>query len=191
MRHWRIFHGVVANYRLLPVVLVGPVTYALPPAEAAIGATLPTGLIAPWTEVTAALLLAHSRLRWPSICCAAAGTSIAVVSRAPQAAFAMDPGDSQCALVLLLVVANEAPSGRPDGWTVVNGLLAGCALFVVLQSLNALWAIIPALRRPGRPGVPWRIRYDKCDGVADAPMGRRDPAGRDHSGAGEADRRAS
>jgi hypothetical protein len=57
-------------------------------------------------------------------------------------------------LVLLLVVAIEAPSGRPDGWTVVNGLLAGCALFVVLQSLNALWAIIPAVRRSGRPGVP-------------------------------------
>jgi hypothetical protein len=155
MRHWTIFHGVVANYRLLPVVLVGPVTYALPPAEAAIGATLPTGLIAPWTEVAAAVLLG--------------AFAVAMAINLLRGRRHIDCGCFQGALrqplrwtlvirnallVLLLVVAIEAPSGRPDGWTVVNGLLAGCALFVVLQSLNALWAIIPAVRRPGRHGVP-------------------------------------
>ncbi len=57
MRNWPIFRGVVANYRLLPQVLVGPVTYALPPAEAAIGAMLPTSLFAPWAEAAAAVLL--------------------------------------------------------------------------------------------------------------------------------------
>src|SRR6202035_1483448 len=56
-------------------------------------------------------------------------------------------------LVLLLVAADAAPSGRPGGWVVVNGILAGGALFVVLQSLNALWAIVPAVRRPSRPGI--------------------------------------
>ena len=56
MRAWPIFQGVVANYRLLPQVLVAPVTYVLPPAEAAIGAILPTGLLAPWAEGAAAPL---------------------------------------------------------------------------------------------------------------------------------------
>jgi len=56
-------------------------------------------------------------------------------------------------LALLLTAAGVAPSGRSDGWTVVNGLLAGGALFVVLQSLNALWAVIPAVPRPRQPGI--------------------------------------
>ena len=151
MRNWPIFQGVVANYRLLPQVLVGPVTYALPPAEAAIGAILPTGLFAPWAEGAAALLLGAFavaiginllRGRRHIDCGCFQGTlkqplRWTLVSR-------------NVLLALLLAAAGAAPpSGRPDGWTLVNGLLAGGALFVVLQSLNALWAVIPSVRRPG------------------------------------------
>jgi uncharacterized membrane protein YphA (DoxX/SURF4 family) len=150
MRNWPIFQGVVANYRLLPQVLVRPVTYFLPPAEAAIGATLPTGLFAPWAEAAAALLLGVFavamginllRGRRHIDCGCFQGTlkqplSWVLVSR-------------NALLALLLVAAAAAPSGRADAWAVVNGLLAGGALFVVLQSLNALWAIIPAVR----PGI--------------------------------------
>jgi hypothetical protein len=149
MRNWPIFQGVVANYRLLPQILVGPVTYGLPPAEAAIGATLPTGLLAPWAEAAAALLLILfavamginlMRGRRHIDCGCFQGTlkqtlRWTLVSR-------------NALLALLLAAAATAPSGRPGGWTVVTGLLAGGALFIVLQSLNALWAIIPAVRRP-------------------------------------------
>jgi Methylamine utilisation protein MauE len=154
MRNWPIFQGVVANYRLLPQVLVGPVTYVLPPAEAAIGAILPTGQLAPWAEGAAALLLVAFavamginllRGRRHIDCGCFQGTlkqplRWTLVSR-------------NALLALLLAAAGAAPSGRPDGWTVVNGLLAGGALFVVLQSLNALWAVIPAARRPRQPGI--------------------------------------
>jgi hypothetical protein len=149
MRSWPIFQGVVANYRLLPQVLVGPVTYALPPAEAAIGAILPTGLLAPWAEGAAALLLA--------------AFAVAIGINLLRGRRHIDCGCFQSTLkqplrwtlvsrnvlLALLAAAAAAPSGRPDGWTLVNGLLAGGALFVVLQSLNALWAVIPAVRRPG------------------------------------------
>ena len=130
MRNWPIFQGVVANYRLLPQVLVGPVTYGLPPAEAAIGATLPTGLLAPWAEAAAALLLGAFavamginllRGRRHIDCGCFQGTlkqplSWTLVSR-------------NALLVLLLVAAGAAPSGPADAWAVVNGLLAGGALF--------------------------------------------------------------
>jgi hypothetical protein len=154
MRNWQIFRGVVANYRLLPQVLVGPVTYALPPAEAAIGAALPTGLLMPWPAAAAAGLL--------SVFAVAMGINLLRGRRH------IDCGCFQgtlkqplrwtlvsrnALLALLLTAAAAAPSGRPDGWTVVNGLLAGGALFVVLQSLNALWAVIPAVRRPRQPGT--------------------------------------
>jgi len=154
MRSWPIFQGVVANYRLLPQVLVGPVTYVLPPAEAAVGAILPTGLLAPWAEGAAALLLATFavaiginllRGRRHIDCGCFQGTlkqplRWTLVSR-------------NVLLALLLAVAGAAPPGRPDGWTLVNGLLAGGALFVILQSLNVLWALIPAVRRPRQPGI--------------------------------------
>jgi hypothetical protein len=154
MRNWPIFRGIVANYRLLPQVLVGPVTYALPPAEAAIGATLPTGLLTPWPEAAAAGLL--------GVFAFAMGINLLRGRRH------IDCGCFQGALkqplhwtlvirnallALLLLAAGAGPSGRPDGWTVANGLLAGGALFIVLQSLNVLWAIIPAVRRPRRSGI--------------------------------------
>ncbi len=44
MRNYRVFPGVVANYRLLPAALVGPAAAALPVAEVLIGAALLAGL---------------------------------------------------------------------------------------------------------------------------------------------------
>jgi hypothetical protein len=152
MRNWQIFRGVVANYRLVPLVLVGPVTYALPPAEAVIGAALPTGLLMPWPPAAAAGLLA--------VFAVAMGINLLRGRRQ------IDCGCFQGALkqplrwtlvirnvvlASLLLAAVAAPSGRPDGWTAANGVLAGVALYVVLQSLNTLWAIVPAVRRPARP----------------------------------------
>ena len=57
MRHWAVFQGVVANYRLLPDVLVTPFAYWLPPFEALLGAALLFGWLSPWAELSAAALL--------------------------------------------------------------------------------------------------------------------------------------
>jgi len=154
MRNWQIFRGVVANYRLLPPVLVGPVTYVLPPAEAAIGAALPTGLLTPWLPAAAAGLL--------GVFAVAMGINLLRGRRYIDCGCFQGTLKQPLSWILvtrngllasLLLAAGAAPSGQPGGWTAANGLLAGVALFIVLQSLNTLWAIVPAVRRPKRPGI--------------------------------------
>jgi hypothetical protein len=151
MRHWTVFPGIVANYRLLPPFLVGPVAIVLPPVEAAIGAALPTGLLAPVAEAAAVLLLAAFaaamainllRGRGHIDCGCFQGTlkqelRWALVSR-------------NVLLLALLLFVGAAPQRGIDGWAWFNGLLAGGAAFLVLQSLNAMWAIAPTLRRRRR-----------------------------------------
>lgn len=154
MRNWSIFRGVVANYRLLPQVLVGAVTYALPPVEAVIGAILPTGLFAPWADAAAAVLLgAFAVAMGINLLRGRRHIDCGCFQSALKQTLRWTLVSRNALLALLLAAADAAPSGRPDGWTVANGLLAGGALFVVLQSLNALWAVIPAVRRPSRAGI--------------------------------------
>ncbi|OYW49001.1 MAG: methylamine utilization protein MauE [Novosphingobium sp. 28-62-57] len=59
LRNRRVFPGVVANYRLLPEKLIGPVATALPVAEVLIGAALLGGV---WLAVVpaSALLIAFA-----------------------------------------------------------------------------------------------------------------------------------
>jgi Methylamine utilisation protein MauE len=149
-RHWRVFQGVVANYRLLPRPLIAPVAYLLPPLEAVIGTALLTGRIDPWTEFAAAVVLAAFA--------AAMGANLLRGRRY------IDCGCFQgtlkqtlrwrlvarnAVMVSLLGLVVAIPASPIDGWAVVNGLLAGCAIFVVVQSLNTLWAIRrPAVRQP-------------------------------------------
>jgi uncharacterized membrane protein YphA (DoxX/SURF4 family) len=151
LRHWAVFQGVVANYRLLPEVLVAPVAYLLPPAEAVLGAALLLGAGSPWPEAAAASLLL--------LFAAAMGINIGRGRRH------IDCGCFQSALkqslswklvirnvVLSLLLGVAALSaGLPrDLFLLVNGLLAGAVLFVILQSLTLLWSIVPAWRRDFR-----------------------------------------
>jgi hypothetical protein len=57
IQHWRIFSGVVGNYRLLPRVLVPLVAALLPPLEMLVGLLLLSARIRPLGAVTAILLL--------------------------------------------------------------------------------------------------------------------------------------
>lgn len=57
LRARRVFPGVVANYRLLPDALVGPVAMALPLAEVLIGASLLGGVAAAALPASMLLLL--------------------------------------------------------------------------------------------------------------------------------------
>lgn len=149
MRHWTVFQGVVANYRLLPEIMVAPVAYLLPPFEALLGAMLLLGQLSPWAEMTAALLLL--------LFAAAMGINL---KRGRQH---IDCGCFQSALKQtlnwILVVRNAVlalllgiallPNNAPaDLRMTIDGLLVGGVLFLILQSLNILWAIVPAWRRP-------------------------------------------
>ena len=149
MRHWAVFQGVVANYRLLPDVLVAPFAYWLPPFEALLGAALLFGWLSPWAELAAASLLL--------VFAAAMGINL---KRGRQH---IDCGCFQSVLkqrlswtlvvrngvlALLLGFALLTTRAAADLRMTMDGFLAGGVLFVILQSLNILWGIVPAWRRP-------------------------------------------
>ena len=56
-RHWRIFFGVVANYRLLPRAAVVPVAVLLPPLEMIVALLLLSAQLLPWSLLGAGALL--------------------------------------------------------------------------------------------------------------------------------------
>ncbi|HET7085682.1 MAG TPA: MauE/DoxX family redox-associated membrane protein [Rhizomicrobium sp.] len=56
-QHWRIFSGVVANYRLLPDALVAPAAWLLPPVEMLVGILLLSAQLEPLGAMAAIVLL--------------------------------------------------------------------------------------------------------------------------------------
>jgi len=146
IRHRLAFEGVVANYRLLPEIAVPAFALLLPLVEAAIAGAL---LFAPpfWPEAGAALLLVVF----------AAAMAINILRGRRH----IDCGCFQSALkqtlnwtlvvrnaglaMLLLVPATVADGGLPEAGT-VEALLMSTVLFVLLQSLNILWSVVPAWR---------------------------------------------
>jgi uncharacterized membrane protein YphA (DoxX/SURF4 family) len=56
-QHWRVFSGVLANYRLLPRTLVTPVAALLPLAEILVGILLLSAQIRPFGALAAIVLL--------------------------------------------------------------------------------------------------------------------------------------
>ncbi len=152
MRHWAIFPGVVANYRLLPGFLATPAAFALPLFEAVLAASLLLQLRSPWPAAAAAALL--------TVFAAAIGVNIL---RGRQG---IDCGCFQSALKQTLswtlVIRNLvlallscltvwlSDAGSPDLRATMEGLLVGGVLFMTLRSLDILWSIVPAWRRPRR-----------------------------------------
>ena len=153
-RHFTAFQGVLGNYRLLPQFLLVPAAIILPPLEAATAAGLLLGWAAPWPAVAAMILLTLFAL--------AMGINIL------RGRHDIDCGCFQTALkqhlswmlvvrnallVLLLQVAIAPTLGSADLATTMGGLLAGSVLFVILQSLDILWSIVPAWRASRRQGI--------------------------------------
>ncbi len=151
LRHLAVFGAVLANYRLLPEAFVAPVAHVLPPLEAVVGLALLLGLGAPWSEAAAAGLL--------SLFAAAMAVNIMRGRRD------IDCGCFQSVLkqtlswtlvgrnlvmVLLLGLAVMSRGGPRELWPTVDGLLVGGVSFVILQSLNILWSIVPGWRHPRR-----------------------------------------
>jgi hypothetical protein len=147
LRHLSIFPGVVANYRLLPPVLVPPVAYLLPVVEGIVGAALLARAGSPAAEICAISLLLTF--------------AIAMSVNLRRGRRHIDCGCFQGALrqplcwplvarngVMALLLGAAAGPVAADPWTLFNGLMAGLALFLAVQCLNALWAIGPPIPRP-------------------------------------------
>ena len=144
MRHWAAFEGVVANYRLLPQLAIRPWAYGLPPVEGVVGVGLLLPRAASWAATAAIALLVVF--------------AVAMAANLLRGRRHIDCGCFQSALrqslrwslvlrngvlAVLLGVAPDAGSALPDAWSAVSGSLGGVAAFVVLQSLNTLWAMSP------------------------------------------------
>lgn len=149
MRHWAVFQGVVANYRLLPEVLVAPFAYLLPPFEALLGAMLLLGLLSPWAEaVAAALLLLFASAMAINIKRGRRHIDCGCFQSALKQTLSWILVARNATLALLLGSASLPTQGPKDLRMAIDGLLVGGVLFIILQSLNILWAIVPAWRRP-------------------------------------------
>ena len=154
MRHWTVFCGVVANYRLLPRRLELPVAYGLPPLEALLGSALLLGMATVWAASGAASMLL--------IFAVAMGINLRRGRR--QIDCGCFQGELKQPLSWTLVIRNTvlslllaitvATSGESAGlFEVVNGALAGSVLFLILQSLSLLWSIVPAWQVRGTAGA--------------------------------------
>jgi uncharacterized membrane protein YphA (DoxX/SURF4 family) len=146
-RHRLVFEGVVANYRLLPEAAVPVFALLLPAVE---------------TAVAAALLFVGSW--WPAAC--AAGLlvlfAVAMAINIARGRRHIDCGCFQSALkqtlnwilvtrnvglALALAVPAVVPEGALSPSGAAEALLTGVVLFVLLQSLNVLWSVVPAWRQ--------------------------------------------
>jgi hypothetical protein len=146
-QHWRVFSAVLANYRLLPKVLVTPVAALLPPAEMLVGILLLSAQIRPVGALAAMFLLvlfaaamAINLRRGRSEIDCGCGRSflkqtlswILVARNAVLAAL----------LVPALFVTTAMP--MPD---LLSGVGAGIGLFLLYLLLNIFSALPPAGRQ--------------------------------------------
>jgi Methylamine utilisation protein MauE len=154
MRHWAVFQGVVANYRLLPDFLVAPVAYGLPPFEALLGVTLLFSVLSPWAElVAAALLLLFAAAMGINLLRGRRDIDCGCFQGALRQTLSWVLVIRNAVMALLLCLALISLNAPSDLRRMFIGLLTGGVLFVILQSLNILWSIAPAWRRPLRFGA--------------------------------------
>jgi hypothetical protein len=147
LRHRLEFQGVVANYRLLPEFAV--------PAFA---------LVLPFLEAIVAAALLFARSSWPAV-----GAAVLLILFAVAMAINIlrgrrhiDCGCFQSALkqtlnwilvarnvglALLLTVPVTVPEGALSELGAAEALLTGTVLFVLLQTMNILWSVVPAWRQ--------------------------------------------
>ena len=142
------FQGVVANYRLLPDALVAPFALALPAIEAAVGLSLPSRFLAPWPAVAAAgLLLLFAAAMAVNIRRGRRHIDCGCFQSAHKQTLSWTLVARNLALAGLALLSSGG--GLPASvWELGEGLLAGAVAFLLLQSLNILWSVVPAWRQP-------------------------------------------
>jgi uncharacterized membrane protein YphA (DoxX/SURF4 family) len=161
LRHLAVFHGVVANYRLLPQVLAAPFAYLLPPVEALLGAALLLNVAAPWPAAgSIALLLTFAAAMAINLRRGRRDIDCGCFRSELKQSLSWKLVIRNLGLSALLALAAPIRAVPSDALMAVNAWLAGGALFIILQSLTLLSSIVPS----------WRPRASAM------PDGRRSPA---------------
>jgi hypothetical protein len=152
MRNWQQFVGVVGNYRLLPEVLIAPVAYALPPLEAVLGAALLLHVGSPWPQwVALGLLLLFGAAMAVNMRRGRREIDCGCFQSALRQPLSWTLVVRNLALALVSGLAALAPPLLVDTWILINAMLVTAVLFMLLQTLNILWSIVPSWRRaPGQ-----------------------------------------
>jgi uncharacterized membrane protein YphA (DoxX/SURF4 family) len=149
IRHRLAFQGVVANYRLLPEIAVPAFALLLPLVEAAVAGAL---LFAPppWPEASAAILLMlFAAAMAINIWRGRRHIDCGCFQSALKQTLSWTLVARNAGLALLLVVPAAVPEGVLPESGAVEALLISTVLFVLLQSMNILWSVVPAWRLHG------------------------------------------
>ena len=148
MRHWSVLEGVIANYRLLPRSWSAAIAYALPPAEALIGLCLLLGLVLPWAGLAAAGLLGAFALAMAiNLLRGRAHIDCGCFQGALRQSLCWPLVARNALLLLLALLTARSSAMAAQAWDMLNGIMASIALYLTLQTLNALWAVQPAWRK--------------------------------------------
>jgi hypothetical protein len=149
VRHHLAFLGVVANYRLMPEIAVSAFSLLLPAVEAAVAAAL---LFAPspWPEGSGAILLIlFAAAMAINIWRGRRHIDCGCFQSALKQTLSWTLVARNAGLALLLAVPAAVPEGALPESGAVEALLIGTVLFVLLQSMNILWSVVPAWRLRG------------------------------------------
>ena len=152
MRHYVTFQGVVSNYRLLPEAVVPAFALLLPPVEIAVAAAL---LFAPsaWPEASAAaLLLVFAAAMAINIGRGRRHIDCGCFQSALKQPLSWTLVVRNAGLAVLLVVPVMVPGDPLAPSVAAEALLMGAVLFVLLQSMNILWSVVPSWRARTHPG---------------------------------------
>jgi hypothetical protein len=147
-QHWRIFSGVLANYRLLPAIMIVPVALLLPPAEMLVGLLLLSAQFRPFGEWAAVALLGLF--------------AVAMAVNLKRGRTEIDCGCGRSFLkqtlrwvlvwrnagLAALLLPSLIFSGSIAMTTALSGVAAGLAFFVLYLMLNVLSALPPVQARP-------------------------------------------
>lgn len=152
LRHHLTFQGVVSNYRLLPEMAVPGFAMLLPPAELTVAAAL---LFAPsfWPELSAAmLLLLFGAAMAVNILRGRRHIDCGCFQSTLKQTLSWTLVVRNAGLAVLLAVPAAAPVDVLPQSVATEALLAGAVLFVILQSMNILWSVVPTWRARTHPG---------------------------------------
>jgi methylamine utilization protein MauE len=148
VRHRLAFQGVVANYRLMPEIAVPAFALLLPPVETAVAAAL-VFVPSPWPEVSGAtLLMVFAAAMAINIWRGRRHIDCGCFQSVLKQTLSWTLVARNAGLALLLAVPAAIPEGAPPQSGAAEALLTGVVLFVLLQSLNILWSVVPAWRLP-------------------------------------------
>lgn len=145
------FEGVVANYQVLPSILVLPVARLLPPVELLIAMGLLTGALAPWPAVAAAgLLMVFAGAMGVNLARGRAAIDCGCGRGGLRQPLSWARVIKNVGLASLLAITASPQTATFGDWAV--GLAAGAALFAIDYTLTYLGALSGRDRAPA-PGA--------------------------------------